>query len=173
MGLTVLPIEVRDRLAGAELNYREAGATAGNLPAGYHQFTRSVPIGYGRQLFAAAGDGPYSSADTDQQAHPACIDQPWGYRGDSVRHPPGKGREGYRPKVTEMLASNRPTSGPGVPTLPDRAHSLTVTSLEIMLQSRAETRLTAALIFSHAELGHRSAASAVSVSMTAACVDAA
>jgi hypothetical protein len=56
MGLTVLPIEVRDRLAGAELNYREVGATAGDLPAGYHQFTRSLPIGSGHQLFVAAGD---------------------------------------------------------------------------------------------------------------------
>jgi uncharacterized protein (UPF0548 family) len=56
MGLTGLPIEVRDRLAGAGLTYREAGATAGDLPAGYHQFTRSRPIGYGHQLFAAAGD---------------------------------------------------------------------------------------------------------------------
>jgi uncharacterized protein (UPF0548 family) len=52
----VLPIEVRDRLAGAELNYREVGATAGNLPAGYHQFTRSLPIGYGHEFFVAAGD---------------------------------------------------------------------------------------------------------------------
>jgi uncharacterized protein (UPF0548 family) len=56
MGLTVLPIEVRDRLAGTELNYREVGATAGNLPAGYHQFIRSLPIGYGHELFVAAGD---------------------------------------------------------------------------------------------------------------------
>jgi uncharacterized protein (UPF0548 family) len=56
MGLTVLPIDVRDRLAGAELTYREAGATAGALPAGYHQFARSLPIGYGRELFVAAGD---------------------------------------------------------------------------------------------------------------------
>jgi uncharacterized protein (UPF0548 family) len=56
MGLTGLPIEKRDRLAGAGLTYREAGATAGDLPAGYHQFTRSRPIGYGHQLFAAAGD---------------------------------------------------------------------------------------------------------------------
>jgi uncharacterized protein (UPF0548 family) len=56
MGLTVLPIEARDRLAGAELNYCEVGTTAGNLPAGYHQFTRSVPIGYGHELFVAAGD---------------------------------------------------------------------------------------------------------------------
>jgi uncharacterized protein (UPF0548 family) len=56
MGFTVLPIEVRERLAGAELTYREVGATAGDLPAGYHQFTRSLPIGYGYELFAAAGD---------------------------------------------------------------------------------------------------------------------
>jgi len=56
MGFTVLPIEVRDRLAVAELTYREVGATAGDLPAGYHQFTRSLPIGCGHQLFVAAGD---------------------------------------------------------------------------------------------------------------------
>jgi uncharacterized protein (UPF0548 family) len=56
MGLTVLSIEARDRLAGAELNYREVGATAGNLPAGYHQFTRSLPIGDGHELFVTAGD---------------------------------------------------------------------------------------------------------------------
>ena len=56
MGFTALPIEVRDRLACAELTYREVGATAGDLPAGYHQFTRSLPIGYGHQLFVAAGD---------------------------------------------------------------------------------------------------------------------
>ena len=29
MGLTVLPIEVRDRLAGAELTYREVGRDGG------------------------------------------------------------------------------------------------------------------------------------------------
>ena len=56
MGLTVLPIEVCDRLAGAELTYREVGGTAGDLPAGYHQFTGSVPIGSGHELFVAAGD---------------------------------------------------------------------------------------------------------------------
>jgi hypothetical protein len=43
MGLTVLPIEVRDRLADAELTYHELGATRGDLPAGYHQFTKPVP----------------------------------------------------------------------------------------------------------------------------------
>src|SRR2546430_14410466 len=30
----LLPIELRDRPAGAELTYREVGATAGGLPAG-------------------------------------------------------------------------------------------------------------------------------------------
>jgi hypothetical protein len=43
MGFTVLPIEVRDRLADAELTYHELGATRGDLPAGYHQFTKPVP----------------------------------------------------------------------------------------------------------------------------------
>jgi len=56
MGLTVLPIELRDRLVGAELTYREVGATMGDLPAGYRQFTCSLPIGYSHQLFVAAGD---------------------------------------------------------------------------------------------------------------------
>lgn len=56
MGLAVLPIKVRDRLANAELNYHEVGATAGDLPAGYHQLTRSVLLGYGHQVFAGAGD---------------------------------------------------------------------------------------------------------------------
>jgi uncharacterized protein (UPF0548 family) len=56
MGLAVLPIEVRNRLADAELTYHEVGATAGDLPAGYHQFTRSLPIGYGHQHFVNAGD---------------------------------------------------------------------------------------------------------------------
>lgn len=56
MRLGVLPAGVRDRLATAELTYREVGATAGDLPAGYHQFTRSVLIGRGHEVFAAAGD---------------------------------------------------------------------------------------------------------------------
>jgi len=56
VGLDVLPTEVCDRLASAELTYNEVGATAGDLPAGYHHLTRSVPIGHGHQVFAAAGD---------------------------------------------------------------------------------------------------------------------
>lgn len=56
MGLGVLPTEVRDRLAGAELTYPEIGATAGDLPAGYHHLTRCVPVGHGHQVFAGAGD---------------------------------------------------------------------------------------------------------------------
>ena len=56
MRLGVLPAGVRDRLAMAELTYHEVGATAGDLPAGYHQLTRSVPIGRGHRVFAAAGD---------------------------------------------------------------------------------------------------------------------
>jgi uncharacterized protein (UPF0548 family) len=56
MGLVVLPVEVRERLAVAELTYREVGATAGALPAGYHHFTRSLALGHGQQLFAGAGD---------------------------------------------------------------------------------------------------------------------
>jgi uncharacterized protein (UPF0548 family) len=56
MGLRVLPAEVCDRLASAELTYQQIGATAGDLPAGYHQLTRSVPVGQGHQVFARAGD---------------------------------------------------------------------------------------------------------------------
>lgn len=56
MGLAVLPIEVRDRLANAELTYQEVGATTGDLPAGYHHLKCSVAIGYGHQVFAGAGD---------------------------------------------------------------------------------------------------------------------
>jgi uncharacterized protein (UPF0548 family) len=56
MGFAVLPIGVRDRLADAGLTYREVGATAGDPPAGYHQFTRSRLIGHGLQFFAGAGD---------------------------------------------------------------------------------------------------------------------
>jgi uncharacterized protein (UPF0548 family) len=56
MGLTVLSSEVRDRLADAELTYHEVGATAGDLPAGYHQLSRSATIGHGRQVFSEASD---------------------------------------------------------------------------------------------------------------------
>jgi uncharacterized protein (UPF0548 family) len=54
MGLTVLSGEVRDRLAAAELTYHEVGATAGDLPDGYHLISRSVTIGHGGQVFSAA-----------------------------------------------------------------------------------------------------------------------
>jgi len=54
MGLTVLPIEVRDRLAGADLNYREAGATAGNLPTLWAQSAReSRMTGMARSVFCS------------------------------------------------------------------------------------------------------------------------
>ena len=56
VGLGLLPSEVCDRLASAELTYQEVGATAGDLPAGYHQLAWSVPIGHGQQVFARAGD---------------------------------------------------------------------------------------------------------------------
>jgi uncharacterized protein (UPF0548 family) len=52
----MLPTDVCDRLASAELTYQEVGATAGGLPAGYHQFARSVPIGNGRLVFIRAAD---------------------------------------------------------------------------------------------------------------------
>jgi uncharacterized protein (UPF0548 family) len=59
MGFGVLSAEVCDRLAKAELTYREVGATAGDLPAGYHRLARSVPVGHGRQVFTRAGDAVY------------------------------------------------------------------------------------------------------------------
>ena len=52
----MLSAEACDRLASAELTYREVGATAGNLPAGYRHLARSVPVGHGRQVFSRAGD---------------------------------------------------------------------------------------------------------------------
>jgi uncharacterized protein (UPF0548 family) len=56
VGLTMLPTELHDRLAGAELTYPEVGATAGDLRDGYHHLARRVLIGHGHQLFADAGD---------------------------------------------------------------------------------------------------------------------
>jgi Domain of unknown function (DUF1990) len=56
VGLIMLPIDTRDRLAQAELTYREAGRTAGTLPAGYHRLTQRVPIGHGQQLLTDAGN---------------------------------------------------------------------------------------------------------------------
>src|ERR1700746_684557 len=56
MGLTMLPAGARDRLADAGLTYREVGATAGDLPEGYHHLTRRVVLGHGQQLFIRAGD---------------------------------------------------------------------------------------------------------------------
>jgi uncharacterized protein (UPF0548 family) len=56
MGVGLLPAEVCDRLAKARLTYQEVGATAGNLPAGYHHLARSVPIGHGNEVFSRAGD---------------------------------------------------------------------------------------------------------------------
>ena len=54
--LITLPTETRDRLADAELTYREVGRTAGSLPAGYHHFTHRAAIGRGHQLFSDAGN---------------------------------------------------------------------------------------------------------------------
>jgi uncharacterized protein (UPF0548 family) len=52
----MLPIETRNRLAEAELTYREVGRTAGNLPAGYHHLNQRVLVGHGLQLFTDAGN---------------------------------------------------------------------------------------------------------------------
>jgi uncharacterized protein (UPF0548 family) len=56
MGLTALPTEARDQLSAAGLTYREVGATAGDLPEGYHHLTRRVLIGHGHGLFTEAGN---------------------------------------------------------------------------------------------------------------------
>ncbi|MBV9091950.1 MAG: DUF1990 domain-containing protein [Mycobacteriaceae bacterium] len=42
------------RLADAPFTYREVGATAGPLPAGYHHVGESAVIGHGRKRFEAA-----------------------------------------------------------------------------------------------------------------------
>jgi uncharacterized protein (UPF0548 family) len=42
-------------LAGLELTYDEVGATAGQLPAGYHHVSESAVIGRGRKRFEEAG----------------------------------------------------------------------------------------------------------------------
>jgi uncharacterized protein (UPF0548 family) len=56
VGLTVLPAEIRDRLAETELTYSEVGGTAGDPPDGYYHLTRRVLIGHGQQLFADASN---------------------------------------------------------------------------------------------------------------------
>ena len=56
MGLTMLGADAQDRLAAAELTYREVGATAGDLPDGYQHLTRRVVLGHGHQLFTGAGE---------------------------------------------------------------------------------------------------------------------
>ncbi len=45
-----------DDLAGLPLTYPEAGATAGELPAGYHHTRASAVIGTGRDRFEQAGE---------------------------------------------------------------------------------------------------------------------
>ena len=56
MGLTMLGADAQDRLAAAELTYREVGATAGDLPDGYQHLTRRAVLGHGHQLFTGAGE---------------------------------------------------------------------------------------------------------------------
>jgi uncharacterized protein (UPF0548 family) len=45
-----------ERLIGESLTYSEVGATAGNLPAGYHHVRRSEIIGNGSAFFADASE---------------------------------------------------------------------------------------------------------------------
>jgi uncharacterized protein (UPF0548 family) len=49
-----MPPALAGRLREADLTYREAGATEGVLPPGYHHLHRSVMIGSGPQAFTAA-----------------------------------------------------------------------------------------------------------------------
>jgi uncharacterized protein (UPF0548 family) len=50
------PIRLIEQPTDAELTYREVGATAGSLPAGYHHVTRSLMVGRGHELFVRASD---------------------------------------------------------------------------------------------------------------------
>ena len=52
----MLPTGARDRLGAAGLTYREVGATAGDLPEGYHHLSRRVVLGHGQELFTRAGE---------------------------------------------------------------------------------------------------------------------
>jgi uncharacterized protein (UPF0548 family) len=54
MGVTAMSAKTRDRLTEVGFTYSEVGATAGQLPAGYHHLTRRVVIGRGHQVFADA-----------------------------------------------------------------------------------------------------------------------
>ena len=54
MPITLMPADLADRLAAAELTYQEVGQTAGRLPPGYHHLRRTVTAGSGRDVFAAA-----------------------------------------------------------------------------------------------------------------------
>jgi uncharacterized protein (UPF0548 family) len=56
MKLRGMPTATRDRLAEAKLTYTEVGATAGELPAGYHHIARRVIVGGGHQVFADAAN---------------------------------------------------------------------------------------------------------------------
>jgi len=56
MPLTALEPGVASRLRAAELNYREAGQTAGALPPGYSHLRRSAVIGSGAEVFSSAAN---------------------------------------------------------------------------------------------------------------------
>lgn len=49
-----MPAGLAGRLRAAGLTYREAGATAGVLPPGYHHLRRGAMIGSGAAAFAGA-----------------------------------------------------------------------------------------------------------------------
>jgi uncharacterized protein (UPF0548 family) len=56
MLLTAMAAGTATRLRGAQLTYREAGATAGVLPPGYCHLRRTAVIGTGAAAFAGAAD---------------------------------------------------------------------------------------------------------------------
>lgn len=45
-----------EKLGRLSLSYSETGATAGELPAGYHHIRREAPIGFGERAFHQAAD---------------------------------------------------------------------------------------------------------------------
>jgi len=64
VGLTVMPAEIRDRLASTELTYSEVGETAGDLPDGYYHLTRrhwADTSSAGSPTAISVGHSPHSS----------------------------------------------------------------------------------------------------------------
>ena len=56
MPVSVMPAVLAGPFREADLTYREAGATAGVLPSGYHHLHRCTVVGSGHRVFAATAD---------------------------------------------------------------------------------------------------------------------